>query len=157
MNLQSKYIQDGSGTKYAPITTPNAVRWPDGTNLEDQISFLGYIPLEAPVNSTNSANPIDTLNCEFGKYYRIDVPIGTLALNLPEITNNEFVQSIIVNLTIGSNFAITITSDNGEDIYYQEGLETIIANVISGETLELNFLWNGLYWTIAGIKIFESV
>lgn len=40
ITLPSKYVQDDAGNKYAPITTPNAVRWPDGSNLND---FIGNI------------------------------------------------------------------------------------------------------------------
>jgi hypothetical protein len=37
MILTSKYIEDENGEKYAPITTPNAVRWLDGSNLSDKL------------------------------------------------------------------------------------------------------------------------
>lgn len=42
MILQSKYIEDENGVKYAPVTTPNAVRWPDGSNLNDKLSSISY-------------------------------------------------------------------------------------------------------------------
>lgn len=35
--LQTKFLEDGQGNKYAPVTTPNAVRWSDGSNLNDHI------------------------------------------------------------------------------------------------------------------------
>ena len=41
MTLQSKYQEDKNGNKYAPITTPNAIRWPDGSNLNDKLSAFG--------------------------------------------------------------------------------------------------------------------
>jgi hypothetical protein len=37
ITLTSKYVEDASGNKYAPITTPNAVRFPDGSNLNDHL------------------------------------------------------------------------------------------------------------------------
>ena len=40
MILTSKYIEDENGVKYAPITTPNAVRWPDGSNLNDKLGSI---------------------------------------------------------------------------------------------------------------------
>lgn len=38
MILQSKYAQDENGNKFAPITTPNAVRWSNGDNLDDKLA-----------------------------------------------------------------------------------------------------------------------
>jgi len=35
--LQTKFLEDSQGNKYAPITTPNAVRWPNGDNLGDKL------------------------------------------------------------------------------------------------------------------------
>ena len=46
MILQSKYIDDDNHVKYAPITTPNAVRWPDGSNLSDKLGSISYNDLE---------------------------------------------------------------------------------------------------------------
>lgn len=51
MNLQSKFLQDNSGNKYAPITTPNAVRWPDGSNLNDKLSAFDSVVIVAPVDN----------------------------------------------------------------------------------------------------------
>ena len=39
--LQTKFLEDLQGNKYAPVTTPNAVRWPDGSNLTDKLSVMG--------------------------------------------------------------------------------------------------------------------
>lgn len=50
MNLQSKYLEDVQGNKYAPITTPNAVRWPDGDNLNDKL-------VQADWNESDSSDP----------------------------------------------------------------------------------------------------
>lgn len=71
MILQSKYTQDENGVKFAPITTPNAVRFPDGTNLNDKLiqsdwnqsssSAIDYIknkPSALPANGGNA----DTVN-----------------------------------------------------------------------------------------------
>ena len=41
ITLPSKFTQDENGNKFAPITTPNAVRFPDGTNLNDVLANLG--------------------------------------------------------------------------------------------------------------------
>ena len=155
MNLSSKYIQDGGGTKYAPITTPNAIRWPDGSNLNDKLSAYDSVVIEAPVDSTDPTDPITTLTCEFGKYYRIDVAVESLTINLPEITDNTTARTVVVCLKGGTTPAITITPDDNEDILYQDGLESVISDITTDDMVELNFLWNGLAWVIAGIKIVE--
>lgn len=35
--LQTKFLEDSQGNKYAPVTTPNAVRWANGDNLDDKL------------------------------------------------------------------------------------------------------------------------
>ena len=35
--LQTKFLEDSQGNKYAPVTTPNAVRWPNGDDLDDKL------------------------------------------------------------------------------------------------------------------------
>lgn len=55
LTLQSKYLEDSQGNKFAPITTPNAVRWPNGDNLNDKLGDSGNITVEsnsAPTSST---------------------------------------------------------------------------------------------------------
>lgn len=41
VTLQTKFLEDSQGNKYAPVTTPNAVRWPDGDDLTDKLSVMG--------------------------------------------------------------------------------------------------------------------
>jgi len=57
--LQSKFLEDENGTKFAPVTTPNAVRWPNGDNLgdklgekQDEISDLATIRSGAAAGAT---------------------------------------------------------------------------------------------------------
>lgn len=45
ITLPSKFTQDENGNKFAPITTPNAVRFPDGTNLNDHLGEGSVIPI----------------------------------------------------------------------------------------------------------------
>lgn len=35
--LQTKFLEDSQGNKYAPVTTPNAVRWANGDDLDDKL------------------------------------------------------------------------------------------------------------------------
>lgn len=66
--LPSKYVEDASGNKFAPITTPNAVRFSDGDTLNDKLiqsdwnqsssSAIDYIknkPSSLPANGGNAA------------------------------------------------------------------------------------------------------
>lgn len=57
ITLPSKYIEDASGNKFAPITTPNAVRWGDGTNLNDHLGGV-----QADWNEADSTDPSYILN-----------------------------------------------------------------------------------------------
>ena len=153
MNLQSKYLQDQGGNKYAPITTPNAVRWPDGSNLNDKLSAFDSVVIVAPVDSTDPTDPITTLSCEVGKYYRVDVPVETLAITLPAMTDATTVKTVVIYLTGGTAPAVTIQSTaptggsapavNGQDGF---GIE-------AGKSYEVNCLWNGLAWIVGSIEI----
>lgn len=154
MNLQSKYIQDENGVKYAPITTPNAIRWPDGSNLNDKLSAFGSVVIEAPVDTTDPTDPITTLSCQIGRYYRIDVPIETLAITLPAMTDATTVRTVVIYLTGGTTPAVTFSGTAATqggttpDIYYQDGFE-----IETGNTYEINALFNGSAWIVAGVKI----
>ena len=146
MTLQSKYQQDENGNKYAPITTPNAIRWPDGSNLNDKLSAFDSVVIEAPVDSTDPTDPITTLACEVGKYYRIDVPVETLAVTLPTMTDNTTVRSVTIFLTGGTTPAVTFTSSHS--IYYSDGFE-----IAADTTYEVSAAYNGIAWVVASVKI----
>ena len=153
MILTSKYIEDENGVKYAPVTTPNAVRWPDGSNLNDKLSAFDSVVIEAPVNATDATLPITALSCEAGKYYRIDVAVETLAVTLPAMTDLTTVRTVIIYLTTGTTPAVTISSTavsggTAPDVVYQDGFE-----IEAGNTYEINALFNGAAWIVAAVKI----
>ena len=148
MVLQSKYTQDENGVKFAPITTPNAIRWPDGSNLNDKLSAFDSVVIEAPVNATDATLPITALTCEVGKYYRIDVAVDTLAVTLPTMTDLTTVRTVVIYLTAGTTPAVTIATADSKDVYYQDGFE-----IEAGETYEINALFNGAAWIVAAVKI----
>jgi hypothetical protein len=151
MILTSKYIEDGNGVKYAPITTPNAIRWPDGSNLNDKLSAFDAVVIEAPVNETDATLPVTALACEVGVYYRIDVPVETLAVTLPAMTDLTTVRTVVIYLTAGTTPAITIASADSKDVYYQDGFEIEVDS-----TYEINALFNGSAWIVAAVKINTS-
>ena len=156
MILQSKYAQDENGVKFAPISTPNAVRFPDGSNLNDKLSAFDSVVIEAPVNATDATLPITTLTCEAGKYYRIDVDVDTLAVTLPAMTDLTTVRTVVIYLTAGTTPAVTISSTapsggSAPDVLYQDGFE-----IEAGSTYEINALFNGAAWIVASVKINTS-
>lgn len=102
----------------------------------------------APVNTTDATLPITTLSCEVGNYYRIDVAVDTLAVTLPAVTDTTHISNIVFMLTTGTTPAVTFTAPSGINVYYQDGFE-----VASGKTYEINCLWNGLAWVVAGFEI----
>lgn len=148
MNLPSKFIEDTSGNKFAPITTPNAVRFPDGSNLNDKLSAFDSVVIEAPVDETDATLPITTLTCEVGKYYRIDVAVDTLGVTLPAMTDLTTVRTVVIYLTAGTTPAVTISSADSKDVYYQDGFE-----IEAGNTYEINALFNGIAWIVVAVKI----
>lgn len=148
MTLQSKYQEDKNGNKYAPITTPNAIRWPDGSNLNDKLNALDPVVIEAPVNSTDPTDPITTLICEVGKYYRIDVAVETLAITLPTMTGVTNVKTITFYMTGGTTPGVTFTSTH--NVYLAD------FTIESGKTYEVNAAWNGASWIVAAINIVIS-
>lgn len=153
MNLPIKYNQDKNGVKYAPITVPQAIRWPDGSNLDDKLSSFDSTIIVAPVNEEDATLPITTLTTEVGKYYRIDIPIETLAITLPAMTDNTTVRTVVLYLTGGTTPAVTISSTapsggTAPDVYYQDGYA-----IESGKTYEVNCLWNGNAWIVASVEI----
>ena len=102
----------------------------------------------APINEEDSTLPITTLTTEAGKYYRIDVPVETLNVTLPAITNNTKVGTVVLHLTGGTAPAITISSPN-KHVFYQDDYK-----IETGKTYEINALFNGIAWVVTVVEIF---
>lgn len=84
ITLPSKFTQDENGNKFAPITTPNAVRFPDGTNLNDHLGEGSVIPivlLSEPSTPEMGMVKFDVGNTnKFYQYaYRVNQSGGTWA------------------------------------------------------------------------------
>lgn len=101
MILQSKYTQDENGVKFAPITTPNAVRWPDGSNLNDKLSGSAYVPTlnAAPTSSTTTyTKDGQTVDFEIGQFARVanqDNPTGYDMWQLYDlVTENDVTTAV---------------------------------------------------------------
>lgn len=123
-------------------TTTAVWRKDVSADKEDKVSIV------APVNATDATQPITVLACEIGKYYRLDVAVETLAITLPAMTDLTTVRTVVIYLTAGTTPAVTITSADSKDVYYQDGFE-----IESGNTYEINALFNGSAWIVAAVKI----
>ena len=73
ITLQSKYVEDSNGTKYAPITTPQAVRFSDGDNLNDKLCGFDVPTLNSAPTSSTTTYTKDGVTVDFiiGQYARV--------------------------------------------------------------------------------------
>ena len=133
--VQYRYI--GIATTGTPNPFLDTANWRE---VEDATIIV------APVNATDATLPITTLTTEVGKYYRIDVPIDTLAVALPAVSNLTTVRTVVIYLTAGSTPNVTFVSS--ESIKYQSGFA-----IQSGKTYEINARWNGSSWIITSVEI----
>jgi hypothetical protein len=112
--------------------------------------------LNGKANTSDLANKEDkadivsasgtTLTAEVGKYYRFDVPVETLAITLPTMTDTTTAKTIVFYLTAGSTPAVTFSSTH--PVYYSDGFE-----IAADSTYEVNALWNGAAWIVASVTI----
>ena len=117
ISLPSKYLQDENQTKFAPITTPDAVRFPDGDTLNDKLGGWSTIP-------------VPTLSDE-GKLLSVDnngnYILGTRNYDFTHVANttvtSPFTFTCAANqrnsqmITTGANLTLNITCNNGSDNY----------------------------------------
>ena len=176
MILTSKYIEDENGVKYAPITTPNAVRWPDGSNLNDKLSSISYNDLEdkptiptVPTNVSafnNDAGYLTSHQDISGKEDKMTVVTQSSGTTLTATVGNYYrftydvgtlditlptptgsnAQSVLFFMTTGASPAVTFTS-SGNTIYKNDGFA-----IDATTTYEINALWNGGAWVINAVK-----
>lgn len=140
-NADKVTIQLKSGTTSAVLRTHQ-----DISGKEDVTT------IEAPVNSTDATQPLASLTCAINKYYRLDVPIETISITLPSMTNVTTIKTVTLYLTGGTapdpQFA---SADTGVNVYFANGFE-----VQSGSTYEISCLWNGAAWIVAGVTIITT-
>lgn len=89
-----------------------------------------------------------TLETEAGKYYRADTAVDTLVVTLPAIEDETKVTTVVLGFTTGTTPAITFSSADDKVIRMADGFE-----FEAEKTYEVNALYNGAYWSIAGIVI----
>lgn len=93
----------------------------------------------------------ETLTAEANKYYRADSAVNTLAVTLPAMSEQK-VKTVVLGLTTGTTPAITFASADSKTIRMADGFE-----FEAEKTYEVNALYNGSYWSIAGIVIAPAV
>lgn len=130
----------------------------DGTwKVVDMSGKEDVTAIEAPVNTTDATLPITSLNCEIGKYNRIDVAVDTLAVTLPAMAAGvTSVKTVVLYLTGGTTPAVTISSTapsggTAPAVHFSDGFA-----IESGKTYEVNCLWNGAAWIVGSLEINTS-
>ena len=140
MALVKKLYDDEARTiQFYPQTHTQAVINADGHNLDTLLSKKEEITSIIQSSGT-------TLTAEVGKYYRFDIPVETLAITLPTMTDNSVVKSVVFYMTAGSTPAVTFSSTH--PVYYSDGSE-----IAADSTYEVNTLWNGAAWIVASVTI----
>ena len=140
MALVKKLYEDEARTiQFYPQTHTQAVINADGHNLDTLLGKKEEITSIIQSSGT-------TLTAEVGKYYRFDVPVDTLAITLPTMTDTTTAKTIVFYLTAGSTPAVTFSSTH--PVYYSDGFE-----IAADSTYEVNALWNGAAWIVASVTI----
>ena len=140
MALVKKLYEDEARTiQFYPQTHTQAVINADGHNLDTLLGKKEEITSIIQSSGT-------TLTAEVGKYYRFDVPVGTLTITLPTMTDTTTAKTIVFYLTAGSTPAVTFTSSHS--IYYSDGFE-----IAANSTYEVSAAYNGIAWVVASVKI----
>lgn len=105
----------------------------------------------APVNETDATLPVTALTTEIGKYYRLDVPIETLAVTLPAMGVVTSVKTVTIYLTGGTTPAVTISAADGKSVVLQDGYE-----IKAGMTYEVSCAYNGTRWVVGALTIIDD-
>lgn len=152
MNYPVKYVADENGNRCLPITHTDAVKDSNGTPLSTTLSEMST-GIVAPVNESDPTLPITGLVTEIGKCYRVDVPIETLDVTLPDVSNLTEERTVIMYLTGGTSPNVSILSTAPTGGTAPAVHKAVGFAIESGKTYEVNCAWNGLYWVAASILI----
>lgn len=124
MNLTSKYQQDENGNKYAPITTPNAVRWPDGSNLSDKLN-------EMEQDIEDGTIPADQVAFALTKVLTVD-----FLLNQDTVQWTNMYGNVTIVAAAGINVA-TLKISHGSVLEQVVTLGTTDIDILDGEVVTL--------------------
>lgn len=133
ITLPNKFIEDKNGSKFAPITTPNAVRFPDGTNLNDHLGEGSVIPvvlLSEP--STPKLGMVMFDAGETNKFYQYQLTGRWVEISTPHkaigFSNNDDMYEIIDGVL--SQTPIADLEDRTWYIFYTGGIRYPIGQVV---------------------------
>ena len=154
--LYDKIRSGGSGKisdfendiKYISAVVPQELSESEKQLARDTINAESATTIVAPVNATDETLPVTALTTEIGKYYRLDVPVETLAVTLPAMGVVTSVKTVTIYLTGGTTPAVTITAADGKSVVLQDGYE-----IKAGKTYEVNCLYNGATWVVGALTI----
>lgn len=152
--VQIKQLKDDNGNQFYPRTSERAVLDENGNSLESKMASIQQSIGNLATSKEDLTNlfPVTTavsaLTTEVGKYYRLDVPVGTLVVTLPSMTDLTTVRTVVIYLTGGTTPAVTISAADSKDVYYQDGF-----GLEAGKTYEVNALFNGSAWVVASVEI----
>lgn len=128
------YLKDKNGDVIYPITSGDCIQ--------------GGVP--TPIEEVRDVSGVRTVYPS--KVYRFTEPIGELTL---DIDGNDVVAELAVALevylTTGDAPALTIQSERGMGVRYYEGF-----SIEPNKSYELNIMWNGHQWIVAGAEISGS-
>lgn len=79
-----------------------------------------------------------------GKYTKLTQSVGTLAITLPAITDNGYIQSLVIGLETGAAANVTFASADGKTIEFFDGFA-----IGNNGHYEINCLFNGTKWIVA--------
>lgn len=88
-----------------------------------------------------------SLSAEVGKYYYFSSNVSSLTITLPTVTGTQ-AKGFIVGFATGSIPSVTISSAEVTAISFADGY-----NIEGNTRYELNFLWNGSYWSLSYVKL----
>lgn len=131
INLQSKYVEDASGNKFAPITTPNAVRWSNGDDLDDKlaakqavidssnklsasnVSGLATVATSGSYNDLSNTPTIPTVNNATLTIQKNGTQVATFTANAS--------SNVTANITVPTGDLASVNKDGTSSTKYLRG------------------------------------
>lgn len=116
----------------------------NGDTFTVEISRMGLKDVRMHIVETSTTNLIAQVNT----LYRFSTSVSTLAITLPVIKDTTHTHEIEFLLFMGDNPSVTFTAAGGYGVRVQKDL--VLSSL---GTYELNAMWTGGYWLVAGIKL----
>ena len=119
------------------------------TIFDDKVTIGSIDDVESAImTKVVTTGGTTTLSVEVNKYYVVTGQTTNLGITLPHISNNEVVQSIMVNLTTSTTPNITFTSQDSTPIRYY-----VSYDVHANTEYEFNIMYNGSKWIVTNAAI----